>query len=276
MKLSIIFVAIFCNYTSCSFVVESENSQKLVFIETILRRFLTHQSTISIFNVDNSLSLQKRESSVMRLVQSVAPVIVYDRLNEALVMKINDMGNEMNVPSTSKAYFILTTSHDVIKNHLELYSKINTNGKWIFLMIDVEALHVESLLITAWATHKMANILVLQSSSRSDLIVVSYNPFELKGNQYGTFWKSDVNEKTIGTVLERVGNIFRSKVRNLQNYPLKSSQFQDNSVQNQILDKEMVNVFQKVLNSKFTFIQPFHGQYHGTRLQNGSFTGKKT
>lgn len=269
----VILILCCCVHCETLVVAETQLHAKNKFMTDILKTFFLNQASVTVFNVDSSLSLPNYKDAMMQLVQSVAPFILYNRLDDELAAKITDMGDELSVPSTTKGYFIMNTCYVDIMHHLPLLSKINANGKWVVVLVNIEQRHVESFFINAWFSHKMANILVLLMNDLSSLVVISYNPFELVDNQYGSFWRSEVNDMSIESVLNNVDMIFERKVRNLQNYPFKAVQFNKNSIQNEIIDGIYLQIMQKILKSKFTFIQPRFEQYHGTRLPNGTFTG---
>lgn len=238
-------------------------------LESILRKFIGNQASITVFDIDKDQDLLWRKSTLHRVLNKITPLLIYGGLNESLVETINDMGNELGLPSTSKSYYAISKSTELIKQNLILFSKVNANGKWIFSLIQVNADDIKSLLITAWINFKMANILIIFSDNKSTIFVMSYNPFCFKENQHGAFLTEEVNLETLPSILEKIERIFERKVRNLQNYPLKAFVLKSNSDQNKILDMEMRKVFEKTLKTKFTLFVPAN-----SRISNESFNGK--
>lgn len=272
MKL-LIFISIAVIGNVCSEILTlNEDRSQLDFLEKILETFLVHQESVTVFNFDKSFYLREQESSVVEVIQRIAPVMIYDELWDEMVERINDMGDELNLPSTTKSYFSTTADIDLMKKHLPLFAKINTNGKWIFAMINIKLSEIESILVEAWVEHKMANILALMVAG-DEMRVVSYNPFELHNDKHGKFWSVEVTSESLSGILNKLENIFDAKVKNLQNYKLKATKFFDISENSAILDNEMMKVFEATLNTKFVIDALPEGQIHGYRLSNGSFTG---
>ncbi|CRL07718.1 CLUMA_CG020672, isoform A [Clunio marinus] len=233
-----------------------------------LKNYLVDQESLTIFDTGKSKNVFKYKSQFLSIFHSILPCITYRNLNDSLVRKISDMGNEISLPSTSKSYLALGSYS--ISSHLPLYAKINTNGKWIFLLIELKHIQVERILINAWTNHKMANILVFSLDKRLKLFVTSFNPFKKQGNDYGTFWSMQINNENLSMILKVVENIFENKISNLQDYPLKGVFFREDDC----LDNIIVGIFQKALNVKYEIVLPRDGDTIGTRLPNGSFTGE--
>lgn len=268
-----ILILIFFTSKACSEILSlKHNRSQFDLLGKILEEFFLDQESVTIFNVDKSLYLREHESAVAEVIQKIAPVMIYDELWNELASRITDMGDELNVPSTTKSYFLTTASVSLTIKHLPLFAEINANGKWIFTTVELKQSEVESILATAWNQYKMANILALTFID-DKMSVVSFNPFETQNEKHGKFWYSEVNSESLLKILKKVSNIFDMKVKNLQTYFLKATKFLDISEHNKLLDAEMMKVFEKTLNTKFTFAVSRDGDYHGTRLSNGTFTG---
>lgn len=271
--LNFISIAFISNVYSKILTLEEEDQSLFNLTGKIIEAFFVDQESVTIFNVDKSLELREQESSVAKVIQGIAPVMIYDELCDELAVKISDMGEELDLPSTTKSYLLTTASIDLMTKYLPLFAKINTNGKWIFAMIDIKQSEIESILVKAWVEHHMANIVVLMFFE-DEMRVMSFNPFELHNNKHGTFWSpSEVTSENLSDILEKLEDIFDGKVRNLQNYQLFATRFLEISEHNKILDKEMMKVFETTLNTKFVLTSSLDGEYHGNRLDNGSFTG---
>lgn len=274
MRLFLLLLPVVISFSYCRIEPETDATQRWMLLESIIRKFVGNQASISIFDIDNTDILSRRKSVLHRIINAITPVYVYKGLNESLARKITDMGDELEVPSTSKSYVVMSASTNLVARKLKCFASINTNGKWIFTLVLVDSADVDALLIKAWNEFKMANIFVIFSDIQSNLFVKSFNPFRLRENQHGTFFNEAVNMETLSKILRKVDGIYDKKVRNLQNYPLKATMFKETSDQNEILDMEMKKIFEKILNTNFTIFQPSDYKYHGTRLPNGTFTGE--
>lgn len=241
--------------------------------ETILHAFLTKQDSITVFNVDQSLDSTTYDDLVLQMMQSIKPVRIFDGMNEEFVKKYNDMGDELNLPSDTKSYFVLSTTTELLRSNFQFFSRINANGKWIFVIVNVDPKSVELLLINAWNEHKMANILVIFSDSHSKVFIKDYNPFKLVDGQHGSFWTSEINEKYILYISKHIENIFEKKVTNLHNYPLKASFYHGQYGYNRKYDEEMSRIFEKVLNTQFSIVNPNFGN---SLSVDETFTGELT
>lgn len=242
-------------------------------VEHVLRKHLSGHESVKVFDLDKTLSLDY-EMKMLQTLQSITSVTIYEGINEALVKSFNDMGDELNVPSTTESYFVLTTSSALLVENLHLFSQINTNGKWVLVLFHVKGREVNALLVSAWRDHKMANILVLFSDQEARFYIKSYNPFVMNRGSPGKFWTAEIKHETIEMILKQIENIFEKKVTNLQDYQLKASIFFDTFKHNRILDHVMLDVFEEVLKTKFSFVQTTDGSNsRGNQLPNGTFTG---
>lgn len=255
-----------------SLLIESKSEINWGHVEKILRPLLKHQDSVTVFKVipDNSLKLFNNHGSALQMIQSLVPVKIFDSIDEIIVNKFHDMGDEYNSPSTIKSYFVLSTATEVLDQHLKFFSKINTNGKWIFVLIDVNPRLIESLLMEAWNVHKMTNILALFSDKHSKTFIKFYNPFKRSGSEFGSFWTSELNNETI-SMADEIKNMFERKVANLQNYPLKASIYPNKFQHNQILDDTMKEVFEKALNAQLMLVHIPLGNSKGV---GGTFSRK--
>ena len=78
-----------------------------------------------------------------------------------LVDQINDMGDELVSLSTTKGYVVITGSLIILKGYLTRFARINTNGKWMMFIIDLEIPKAKTFLKDAWTHYKMLNIIVI-------------------------------------------------------------------------------------------------------------------
>lgn len=239
-------------------------------VEVLLRKFLVNQESITIFSVYKSSELLGIKRVYLKILASIAPLIIYDRIDEALVEKIHDMGTEISLPSTTKAYFALSPSASLITQHLKFFSGINTNGKWVFAMRAVDQTEVDKVLQTAWTEHKMVNVLILFWDSNSKMFVKSYNPFV----RMNRFWTFEVLHENLDVILTKVENVFEKKVTNLRDYNFRATKFLDGFVHNNINDQEIMFIFEKVLKTKFILVPVRDAAGRGVRLPNNTFTGE--
>lgn len=261
-------------YSGINPVLDSTYRWKL--LESVIRGFIGNQASISVFDIDKDRSLDSRKDVLHQVLNAITPVFVYDGLDSILVEEISDMGGELENPLKAKSYVAMSASTALIDENLKHFARINTNGKWVFSLILVTSEEVEALLIKAWTTFRMANILAIYSDLVMDLFVKSYNPFQLKGEQHGVFFTESVNIETLLAINKELIGVFERKVSNLQQYPLKATKVPETSEQDVILDTEMKKIFEKILNTNFTIFESSEGKFQRTRFPNGSFIGERT
>lgn len=273
----ILFGCFGCSCSGSSSMIRFRNDSQgyidVKLVESIVRKHLSGHESVKVFDLDKTLSLDY-EMQILRTLQSVTSVTIYEGINETLTESFNDMGDELNVPSTSESYFVLTTSSGLLVENLNLFSRINTNGKWIFTLIRVKLSEVDALLVSAWRDHKMANILVLFSDNEARFYIKSYNPFVMNRGTLGKFWTAEIKHDNIEMILKQIENIFEKKLTNLRDYQLTASIFFDTFKHNRMLDYVMLDVFEGSLKTKFIFAQTTDGSNsRGNQLPNGTFTG---
>lgn len=69
------------------------------------------------------------------------------------------MGENIRSPSTANGYMVFVDDIKMFLGYLLKFSKINANGKWIFIFKTMPFNKVENVLEQAWIRHKMLNIL---------------------------------------------------------------------------------------------------------------------
>lgn len=254
------------------FLIESRLKVNLTFCKDIAKTFLSGQESVTVF-IANSLQ-ETYSNGVLKAVEAILPVLIYDQVDEVLVMKIHDMGDELNIPSMSKSYMVFSESTKWIVWKLNLFSRINTNGKWIFFLTNIEKREAEILLKKAFEKHKMMNILTIYVDTQSRVFTASYNPFKLdsQGNR-GKMWSREVKIENLPKILEKVDKIYEKKVKALEGFELKVSTFNEPSKISEFQNEPMSDLVEKALNCKLKFVQTQDGTY-GTRLPNGSFSGQ--
>lgn len=264
------------NANAGKFFVEHEQSVDWDLISDLLRAFVEEKEIVTVFDIDHSFDFTDYDfdDGVIQMIQAIASVKICEGINDEIVSKFHDMGEELNLPSTTKSYFAMSSSIKILHDDLHYFATINPNGKWIFMLVNVDHLDAENFLIKAWIKYKMANILVLLSEHNSTTFIKSYNPFGLNIGHYGTFWTSEINSENLKSIQEAVDGIFIRKITNLHKYPLKAAYFNDKFVHNRLLEEEMVNVFEKTLNGRFIFTERASTSKLGKRLANGSLTGE--
>lgn len=170
---------------------------------------------------------------IMECLHRKLPVIVYSKWNLQLVRQINDMGFELNSPSVTKGYLVVSQSSRLISKNLKLMSQINANGRWIFVIINAKISEIKSMLIDAWSDFKMINNLVLLIDwNQTQLTVISYNPFIA----HGKFWIENVSMKTIAVVSACTTNLLSKKIKDLQGFTLNFTMFDSESTATPVQD----------------------------------------
>jgi hypothetical protein len=238
----------------------------------IVDLYLNDQSSVTVFNSNGAKRLQN--DIIIKAMEDVLPATIYTEINDALVEKIHDMGDELNVPSTSKSYFAMASSVDWFYSKLDLLSKVNTNGKWIFLLVNVEKEDVELLAVSSFKNHKMLNILMIFIDSQKGVFLSSFSPFRINNQgRRGEIWTKEVNLQNLDDILSKVDRICEKKVEDLQGFELKVATFYEASKISEILDRPIPFLFKKFLNCEFKYYET-PGNTYGSRLENGSFTGE--
>jgi hypothetical protein len=261
----------FIDTANCFLVMNS--AKNLTLCKAVTNRFLNGQRSITVFDVEESSFLPANE--ILQVLGTITTVKIFSEINEALVAKINDLGGELELPETTKGYLTMSESIETVKKNLKFFSKINTNGKWFLLLLNVKKIEVESLLISAFISHKMLNILSVFSDENFDFYVSSYNPFSIdESGQRGSVWTEKLENGSMKETLSFVDKIYEKKTENLHGFVLKASVIDESrsSKLNSILNIEVFDVFKRTLNCNFNFIETRDGLF-GSRLPNGTFTG---
>jgi hypothetical protein len=134
---------------------KSSGTSKLPMVKAVMTKCLNGKKSIIIFKVENSVNFTQQEIKIFQVIESIKPVIAFNnRFDETLVEKINGMGSELEVPSVTKSYFVISVNVKLITKHLKLFSRVNTNGQWIFFMMNLQKTQVENLLKFAYEVHK--------------------------------------------------------------------------------------------------------------------------
>lgn len=252
---------------------EHNFAKNLPLKKAVTEKFFHGHRSITVFNVDETKTLKTNQ--ILQVLETVAPVKLFDYINENLVNKIHDMGDELDIPKTTTGYFIISESIAKVQKNLKYFSRINTNGKWFVILYDVKKTEVESMLITAFEKFKMLNVLSVYLDEVSELYVSSYFPFEINDNtQRPKIWTQILENKTILEILHQIEDIENKKIANLHQYTLKvsvvdkklKSEFYD------VMDSHIFEVFKKTLNCDFKFIVSRDGTF-GSQLSNKNYTG---
>lgn len=170
---------------------------------------------------------------IMKSLHFKLPVIIYNKWNLELVRQISDMGFELNSPSVTKGYLVISQSSRLISDNLKIMSQINANGRWIFVIINAKISEIKSMLIDAWSDFKMINNLVLLIDwNQQQLMVISYNPF----TEQEKFWIEKVSMKTIADISACTTNLLNKKIKDLQGFTLNFTMFESESTATPIKD----------------------------------------
>lgn len=244
----------------------------LNYCKNILRTYLNDQSSVKVFNFEENESFQN--DIIMKALQTVLPAVIFSEINENIVDKHNDMGDELNVPSTSKSYFAMASSMDKIYSKLHLLAQMNINGKWVFLFVKVTTKNAEEFIIATFKNYKMLNVLIFLIDDEQKVSVMSFNPFHLDSSgQRGEVWVDEVKLQNLPRILAKIDGMCEKKVQNLNGYELKVSTFYETSEISKIIDEQIPSLFKKSLNCKYKYFET-QGNTYGSRLPNGSFTGE--
>lgn len=239
------------------------------------------------FDIDKNRDLDCIKNEVIKYLHSTVSLIVYDGLNDTLVSVINDMGDELVSPSTTKGYVVITESLSILKRSVLWFENINTNGRWMICLIDLKIQDVKDFLKEAWTNNKMLNILIILINSKQlKFNVISYNPFMLNADETrGQYWNEELNADTKAIVLNYTDDIFGTKVKNLHHYPLKVIMFESLMTAIPIFDDNrkithykyiegvLVQMIQSYLNCSIEYLKPRDNGRMGFRAPNGTVSG---
>lgn len=191
------------------------------------------------------------------------------------------MGFELNSPSITKSYLVISQSPQLVMKNLKLYSQINTNGRWMFVLVNAKQSEIKALLIESWRSFKMVNILAL-SISGSELIAMTFNPFKTNGE----IWTKNVTVDEIESVSVYATDLLERKIKNLDGFVLNFTIFESEASATPVYDEtkqfivryedvegEMAGMFGKYLKAKINYVTPNDSFQMGFRQPNGSFTG---
>lgn len=249
-----------------------------------------NQKSVTFFNDNNDTCRDEKASAsklvVLKSLHKTSSVIFYNDLNLKLALNIHDMGFEINSPSITKGYLFLSRSARRTTKSLGLFSKINTNGRWIFVLSEVEVSEIKPLLIKAWTKYKMLNILIfLINISHEKFVLASFNPFELNGRKRGKFFIQNINHETIDVILNYSLGMLDKKIKNLHGFGLDFGMFPSETTASPVydsnktfvkyedLDGKMAEMFGQYMNAKINYILPPDNYEIGFRLPNKTFTG---
>lgn len=239
------------------------------------------------FDIDKNKDLDCIKNEVIKSLHSTVSLIVYDGLHDTLVHEINDMGDELVSPSTTKGYVVITASLSILKQSVMWFENINSNGRWMIFLTDLELKDVKNFLKDAWTNNKMLNILIILIDIKQlKFNVISYNPFILNDNEKrGQFWNEELNADTKAIVLNYIDDIFGTKVQNLHHYSLKVIMFESEMTAIPIFDDNrnithykyiegvVIQMIQSYLNCSIEYLKPRDNGRMGFRAPNGTISG---
>ena len=239
------------------------------------------------FDIDKKCDLDSIKYEVIKHLHSTVSLLVYHGLNDTLVDQINDMGDELVSPSTTKGYVAITGSLSILKQSVMWFENINTNGRWIIFLTDLNLEDAKDFLKDTWTNNKMLNILIIMAYTKQQKFnVISYDPFILNDDETrGQFWNEEVNTDTKIGVLNYIDGILKAKVKNLHQYPLKVIMFESEMTAIPIYDNNgkikhykyiegiVVQMIQRYLNCSIEYLQPRDNSSMGFRALNGSVSG---
>jgi hypothetical protein len=118
---------------------------------------------------------------------------------------LNDMGYGAGNPYTHIGY-VVRSNFEFLKSGLKMFARINTNGRWLLVTDDsIETHQASDLLIHAWSTYNMVNILLVHQTT-----AYFYDPFAPEIVQ-------------LDLTLDSVDFIrFEARTKNVRGYPLKT------------------------------------------------------
>lgn len=262
-----------------SFMKESSQSQAL-YINSLNSTVLKKENVLQIlesflFDQDSLYLFHENENFVGEILKNayaLKPTYVFSYLNQSLVDKITTMGrNEMVQPRTTKAFWRFNNNKTKLLSNLKYYSKISTNGKWIFFLRDFNSLDdAKETLIKAWMDYKMSNILLFYFHGHFNYTLTFYNPFDRSENANGKFWDFEVKVDNKLEILKRLDKTFHRRYgKKLRNFQLvKAALTKNYGYGKYFLDMEMSRLFEYVLYHKMQEIE-IEG-FGGAKMDNKS------
>lgn len=227
-------------------------------LSEILEKYLLDQESVIFFNIKTTNgtlgNYTIKEAYFLSNLAKIRPVIVYKGLNQSNVDRLSDMGNEMKQPSTTKSYLSITAYKPHLLNSLKYFSKINTNGKWIFI-VAMKSEDVKDVFIKAWQDYQMSNIMFIFEKSYNKFHIAMFNPFDRSESSYGKFYEIEINKKNLNSILNLIEEFSRRYGRKIINYELKKLTVFGDGGFNSILDNQMEDLFDFAMKIKMKNIQ---------------------
>lgn len=271
--LSFFFVSVINTVFSAIYPESEPTFERMLAVRNIMVKCLTGKESITMLKVESLKNFSLQQNKMYQIVESIKPVYVFNSINETSVKTINDMGNELEVPLTTKSYFLMSENIHLMTRNMKFLSQLNTNGQWIFFLMNFRKSDVENVLKFAYSEYKMLNLLVFFLDLDSTIHVATYNPFKYNENNVrGEVFSLQVNLENLSNILINIENFFDKKVANLYGDSLNITYCPEISVMNTFLDNEMFDVFKRKLNCSLNFV-PTQDLVFGSRLPNGTLTG---
>lgn len=151
-----------------------------------------------------------------RIVQNpIIGIEIWKITKNPKILEFHDMGEGIGHPSIIKSYMVFVDLLDTFFGFLLKFSRINSNGKWIFIFDNHTLEQIEYVFEEIWNKHKMLNILgVLFKDQR--LQYCFYNPFQFNSKGVrGVFHYFDFYE------WNRANEIYNKRLNNLYGYPMR-------------------------------------------------------
>lgn len=273
----VIFFGILIKISSCYQKIHPSNIQKNISINTtlleiILQKYLSDQESISFFNLKMTKIIRNStmtETSFFNVLERIKSIYIFKNIDQKLVNRINDMGDELKQPSVTKAYITVTSSKELLSENLKYLTQINSNGKWIFALGFMSSSDVEEILTKAWE-HKMSNILAV-SEKVGEYFVTMYNPFDRSENSVGKFYEIKISEKYLGDIISLMNNFSKRYGRKISNFHMVKAKLDDFHNFGSFADRQMEELFEFVMKTRMNCIAL--GATLGTKFDNGTLTG---
>lgn len=128
---------------------------------TLKTIFLQKQTILKVYHIDSKIN--DHELSLIHQIheQQFIRVLQLDvSFADPNMTLLSDMQEEIMEPSSAIGYLIVSSSIYNVLSSLKYLAEINTNGRWLFILINVKRKSAENLLQSAWKEQRMLNLII--------------------------------------------------------------------------------------------------------------------
>lgn len=173
------------------------------------------QTTLVIFSLHNDKDHRLDVFHKRIIYNPIIGIEIWKITNNANKLEFHDMGAGIEDPSINKSYMVFVDLMETFFKFLFKFTKINSNGKWIFIFDNHTVEDVTLVFEEAWNKYTMLNILgVLVIDQKLQFCL--YNPFQFNSKGVrGVFHYFEFYE------WNKADEIYKDRLNNLYGYPMR-------------------------------------------------------